>query len=359
MSEEAKVDRKRQTETRELETRHAFLDTQVFWKLRHNPANRALRLVAQHVAGHRLVMHTTDITLQEVARQIAEDVEQTRAVLTKATKDVERWRHSVPDIAPMPNLGFETSRQLFAAFHRASRDEWRTTEHTATAHPAIGVFADYFAKRSPFDKAGSKEFPDAFVLHTLEAWCAAHGQRMYVVTMDAAMHRFAEASSHLIPLDTIEELLGAAIASAADEDGEAEAIADALLNAPEFDYRFEQAIGDHMDELILVYGGDLPEGEATGADLGGVIRFVDYRIVSRTATRIGLLVNTDVEINVNVAFENRRYASHDQEDDTWIGSEWDSTVVGADIALELYLEMEIATGEIVGSELIRNEYHVH
>lgn len=303
-------------------------------------------------------MHTSDITLQEVARQIAEDVEQTHAALTKAAKDVERWRHSVPDIAPMPNLGSETARRLFAAFHRASMEEWSATEHRATAYPATCVFTDYFAKRPPFDKPSSKEFPDAFVLHTLEAWCVAHGQQMYVVTMDAAMQRFAEASPHLIPLDTIEELLGAAIASAADDDGDVEPIADALLNAPEFDYHFEQAIGDHMDELILVYRGDLPNGETTGVDFGRVIQFVNYRIVSRTTTRIGLLANTDVEINVDVAFENHRYATYDKEDDVWIGGEWDSTVVGAEITLELYIEMEIATGEIVSSELIRNEYHV-
>lgn len=350
--------RKKQVEPLPLETRHAFLDTQVFRKLRHNPANRALKLLAEQVEAHRLVMHTTDITLQEISRQIAEDVEQSRVALAKARKDLDRWRHTVPDIAPMPDLGSDTAASLFAAFRKASTHEWRAEEHRATARPAADVFADYFARRPPFDTAGSKEFPDAFALQALEAWCASNGETMYVVTKDAAVLRYATASKLLHPLETIEELLGAAERSADGEDGDAQALADALLNLPEFDSRFEQALEPLIEGLEIVYVGDLPDGETTGASFGGTIHFVDYQIVSRTSGRIGLLVNSDVEIDVDVAFENRRYAAYDREDDVWIGAEWDTTVVKAAITLELYLEMEVTNGEIVKTELIRNEYYV-
>jgi hypothetical protein len=350
--------RKRPAEALPLETRHAFLDTQVFRKLRHNPANRALKLLADQVEAHRLVMHTTDITLQEISRQIAEDVEQSRVALSKARKDLDRWRHTVPDIAPTPDLGPDIAASLFAAFCKASRDKWRAEGHRATAHPATDVFADYFARRPPFDTAGSKEFPDAFALKALEAWCAANGETMYVVTKDAAVLRYAAASKLLHPLETIEELLGAAERSADGEDGDVEALADALLNLPEFDYRFEQALEPLIEGLEIVYVGDLPEGETTGVSFRGTINFVDYQIVSRTSRRIGLLANTDVEVDIDVAFENRRYAAYDREDDVWIGGEWDTTVVKAAITLELYLEMDLANGEIVKTDLIRNEYHV-
>jgi len=69
-------------------------------------------------------------------------------------------------------------------------------------------------------------------------------------------------------------------------------------------------------------------------------------------------VNSDVKINIDVAFENRRYAAYDREDDVWIRGEWDKTVDNAAITLELYLAMDVARGEIVKTGLIRSEYHV-
>jgi hypothetical protein len=55
-----------------LASRHIFLDTQVYRTLDHNPANRALALLKEQVNSHRVVLHTTDITLLEVRRQIRE-----------------------------------------------------------------------------------------------------------------------------------------------------------------------------------------------------------------------------------------------------------------------------------------------
>jgi hypothetical protein len=48
-----------------LASRHIFLDTQVYRALGHNPANRALALLKEQVNSHRVVLHTTDITLLE------------------------------------------------------------------------------------------------------------------------------------------------------------------------------------------------------------------------------------------------------------------------------------------------------
>jgi hypothetical protein len=129
----------------------------------------------------------------------------------------------------------------------------RAKKHEAISHPADAVFADYFDRKPPFDKGG-KEFPDAFALKALDAWCARQGERMYVVTQDAAMQRYVERSPHLLLLPTIEELPASARESV-EPGGDAEAIADALLNATEFDDYLYEAIESHADELILDYDG--------------------------------------------------------------------------------------------------------
>lgn len=348
-----------------LATRHAFLDTEVFHKLKHNPANRALQLLAGHIADRRLVLHITDITLSEVSRQIAEAVEATRAEVSKARKDLNRWRHTVPDIAPMPDLGDDTARRLFAAFRKTAEVDWRVKEHKATLYPADVVFADYFKRKPPFDAAGSKEFPDAFVLHTLEAWCKANKERMYIVGKDAAMTRFAQLSEYLIGIGSIDELLASASASeeasgtaSGEEFEDTEALADALVNAPEFDFYFEEALEARIHQLILIYEGDLPEGEVADFAFGGEVNSFSYQIASRTRERIGLLVGSPVLLTVDIGYEDRKFAAYDKEDDVWIGAEWETTQIEPYVGLELYLELEIASGKIASLEFIRNEYYV-
>jgi hypothetical protein len=350
------VTKKKQVESKPLETRHAFLDTQVYHKLKHNAANRALAILAEHVAEHRLVLHVTDITLLEVKRQIAEEVEKTRTALARIEKDLTRWRHTVSEIGPVPVLDGVTAERLFSMLDAFLVTACRVKKHEAMA-PVEAVFADYFARKPPFDK-GSKEFPDAFALKALEAWCANNNESMYVVTQDAAMQRHVDDSPYLLLLPSIEELLASASGSA-ELDGNAEAIADALLNAPEFDSHLEEAIDSHIDELILDYQGDLPKGEVTDVKFEGVIQFLDFRIVARSSNRISLVVSADTEITADVVYEDRRLAMYDSEDGVWIGADWESTEVANSIALEMYIELEIATGCIVTSELLRTEYPIN
>lgn len=104
------AEKKKQKTATPLETRHVFLDTEVYNKLKHNAANRALTLLAEHIAAHRIVLHVTDINLAEIKRQIAEEVEQTRAALTRIEKDLTRWRHLDSSITQVPNVDASSER---------------------------------------------------------------------------------------------------------------------------------------------------------------------------------------------------------------------------------------------------------
>ena len=340
-----------------LETRHVFLDTEVYHKLKHNAANRALKLLAEHVAEHRIALHVTDITLAEINRQIVEDVEQSHAALARVEKDLKRWRFADGSIGAIPILTDATAHALFGALGSFLKDDCRAQTHEAMTYPTTEVFADYFDRKPPFDKGG-KEFPDAFMVKTLDAWCAAHGERMYVVTNDKAMQRYVDASQRLLLLPNLDDVLAAARATA-EPDGGAEVIADELLNAPNFDDNLERAIDLHVEDLIIDYAGDLPEGEVTDVTFEGVIQFLDYRIVAKTGNRLSMLFNIDTEINASVAFEERHLAMYDREDDQWIGAEWETTEVKDGITLEMFVEIEIPSGRFVNSELLRTEYTIY
>jgi hypothetical protein len=82
-----------------LVSRHIFLDTQVYRALGHNPVNRVMTLLKEQVTSHRVVLHTTDITLAEVRRQIRESVFARQRELGAIEKDIARWRKSAPKAA--------------------------------------------------------------------------------------------------------------------------------------------------------------------------------------------------------------------------------------------------------------------
>jgi PIN domain len=191
-----------------LASRHIFLDTQVYRALGHNPANRALALLKEQVNSHRVVLHTTDITLLEVQRQIRERVLARQRELTEIERDLAQWRKSAPKAAPAIEFDAEAlSTELFRQFEWFLRHECQAEVHRALAVAPAAVFETYFDRKPPFDKEVSKEFPDAFVIEALRQWCREQGDRTYVVTEDKAMTRAVSADGHLLALKDIHEVL--------------------------------------------------------------------------------------------------------------------------------------------------------
>ncbi len=251
-----------------LETRHVFLDTQVYRALGHNPENPALKTLRDHIQAHRVVLHTTDITLFEVKRQLLEAVQTRARELGAIEKDLRRWRKQAPNATPNRVLEIDAAavgEELFGQFRSFITQECRAKLHNAlTSVSAQEVFQSYFARQAPFDREDSKEFPDAFVVAALSKWAASSGDKIHVVTGDGAMGRAANADPNLLSLKTIQEVLSRA---AAQMGPEAEAIAEALLNAPGFDATFERLLQAGVKNAAFIYAGDLAEGEAYEGEL--------------------------------------------------------------------------------------------
>jgi hypothetical protein len=101
--------------------------------LGHNPANRALALLKEQVNSHGVVLHTTDITLLEVRRQIRERVLARQRELMVIERDLAQWRKSAPNAAPTRAIEFDAevlSTELFRQF------EWFFAPRM---HPALAV----------------------------------------------------------------------------------------------------------------------------------------------------------------------------------------------------------------------------
>lgn len=342
-----------------LLTRHVFLDTQVYHALKHNPANPALLALKQHISAHRVVLHTTDITLLEVKRQIREAVLARAREVGEVEKDFRRWRKQAPKTAPASMPQFDANvvgEELFARFHWFIAHECGAEVHHAlNIVSSEAVFTTYFDRKAPFDGKDSKEFPDGFMIAALIQWAESTGNKVHVVTRDGAMGRAAEADPNLLPLKDIQEVLARA---ATDLGPEAEAVADSLLNHPAFDSTFDRLLQVQMKEAVYVYTGELPEGEAYEGQLVAIEEVGDWSVVGLSDKRVSLILDARVKVRVEVQYEDRDSASYDREDDRWFGAEDAAVGVEDDAEIEVLVEIDRTSGEVVGGKLLTSEIDI-
>lgn len=342
-----------------LETRHVFLDTQVYRSLGHNPENPALKTLKDHVKAYRVVLHTTDITLLEVKRQLLEAAQTRARELGAIEKDLRRWRKQAPNATPERVLEIDAAaigEELFQRFHSFIARECRAEMHDALSTVSgEEIFRSYFARQAPFDREESKEFPDAFAVAALSKWAASSGDKMHVVTGDGAMRRAANADPNLLPLKTIQEVLSRA---AAEMGPEAEGIAEALLNTPAFDTSFERLLQAQVKDAVFIYIGDLAEGEAYEGELTEIEQVGDWSIVGLSDRRVSLILDTTIKVLVEVQYEDRDSASYDREDGVWIGAEDAAMQVEDEAEIEVLVEIDRVSGEVVGGELLTSEINV-
>jgi hypothetical protein len=341
-----------------LSTRNVFLDTQVYHGLGHNPANPALTTLKEQIEAHHVVLHTTDITLLEIKRQIREQVLVLHRELARIEKDLQRWRKQVPKFAPTAPPDFDAealSATLFARFKAFLLTECQATAHQALRVAPEVIFTKYFDRKPPFDREDSKEFPDAFVIETLARWADARDDKVHVVTADKAMIRAAEADPHLLPLKSIHDVLTRA---AADLGPEAEAVAGEFLNRPAFETTLARLLEVPMKEATYLYTGDLTEGEAYEGELLEIVAVGDWSVVSLNAQRISLILDVTARVRVEVQFEDYDSATYDREDDHWYGVENGSTRVEDDVNVEIVVEVNRVSGEVVSAKVLTNEIGV-
>ena len=341
-----------------LSTRNIFLDTQVYRELGHNPANPALITLKEQIDAHRVVLHTTDITLLEVKRQIRERVLAHQRELGKLEKELRRWRIQAPKSAPKLALEFDPeilSSELFVCF-RNFLHECRVQMHYAliTVDPEV-IFTKYFGRKPPFDGENSKEFPDAFVIEALAHWAEQQDHKVHVVTADEAMTRAASAHPNLLPLKTIHDVLTRA---AADLGPQAETTAGKLLSQPAFDITLGKLLKAQMKEIAYVYTGDLADGEAYEGEFVAIKGTGDWSVVGLNDQRISLILNVRVQVRVEVEFEDRDNAIYDREEGRWFGGENASTQVEDEVDVEVLADVSRTSGEVIGGKVLTSEIDI-
>lgn len=344
-----------------LETRHVFLDTQVYRNLRHNPANRALTLLREQIEAHRIVLHTTDVTLMEVKRQIRESVIAHSRELGKLEKDLAQWRKASPDKGPSAPITMDVdmlAEEMFEQFRLFLLRDCRAVSHEALSIPAGYVFGRYFRREPPFHGDDSKEFPDAFALEALSRWCERERESLYVVSKDGAMLKAADDHPSMLTMPTLHQVLASASADL-DPNGDAETLAEATINSQDFDGSFEAAMQDQIRSMVFIYAGELTKGEAYQGELLSVEEIDGWTVVGLSDGRITLILSAAVRVNVEVQYEDREDAIYDREDDVWFGVESGSTEVEEEVRLEVLVDLDRARGAVLEARILTPEVTIY
>ena len=169
------------------------------------------------------------------------------------------------------------------------------------------------------------------------------------------MRRAVDADPHLLILDSIQDVLSRATAEVGPE---AETIADALLNHPAFDSTFTRLLTKQMTEATFIYTGDLAEGEAYEGKLLRIDQVGNWLVVSLTEQRVSVILDVTAEVQVEIQYEDRDGAIYDREDDRYYGAENASVYIEEEVEIEVFVEIDRASGEVVDGKVLTSEIDI-
>lgn len=324
-----------------LETRNIFLDTEVFRSYGHNLNAKHMKVLGGYIADGVFVLHTTDVTLREICRQLSDMERELTNRANKVSKELTRWnsryrsdQHRLPVPDPLVGLG-EPSR-AYRDFEWVVRYDWQANEHSSFNLPIGPVLDRYFDRQPPFDAEGSKEFPDAFALLALEHWCAAKQERIYVVSNDKAVLRAAGESDHLIGIDSLDRLLGL-VASA--EDHEMADTVSAAFEKRSLLNQIRDSLSSNIGLVGWIYVGDLYDGEVLSMEIVELEDSEDITILRVDQDQVACVAIVNLLILAEISYTDLSFALWDGEDKRYYGAEPAVTEIKSSVAAKVFVEL--------------------
>jgi len=193
-----------------LGTKNVFLDTQVFIGINFNYQHNAFVEFIKLASSARINYYTTYITKEEIKSNIKKKIDETHSAFNSFQKDAKILRNSkfqwVRTMFDKPDYNAFQS-DLIKQYEDFER-ETNVKEIGIVQTDIKEIFTNYFEINPPFDNGEKKyEFPDAFVISSIELWAKNNDEKIYVISADKGIQNALEDSNHLIYLKTINEFI--------------------------------------------------------------------------------------------------------------------------------------------------------
>ena len=325
-----------------LETRDVFVDTEVYRRCDHNVNAKLMTILGEYVKDGIFVLHTTDITLREVRRQVQAKERELRRRADGMARDLRRWNtryRRKESHLPVPDvLGEATDPSAaYRDLEWTIRREWDAQEHRAAELKVGPVLDRYFDRKAPFDSEGSKEFPDALALFALEHWCARLARRMYVVSNDGGVLRAARDSEHFIAMDGLDGLFGLVVSAGTHDVAEK---VDVALADDSTLIGLRETLNDGLGEVGWLYQGDRTDGDVLDAVIEDLTEIGEVRILRVDLDHVACIVEVELSVSAQVEYADLELAWWDKEDQRYYGEEYVTTEIEENVGTRIFVELK-------------------
>ncbi len=281
-----------------------FLDTETYMARNFQFDSGVLRALQSHLEEDDCHLLITDVNVREIRRHMKRKSVEAHTVITKVKKDAMILRNT--ETLPWHKIFTPvTADEIYAALETKFQAFLDNTSVEVVATNTVNidtVFDAYFDESPPFATSGKKaEFPDAFVLHAIDAISKRRGHKLYVISEDRDVKSFCALRENLISIGRLDELLALVVKNT-------ERLAEPAKFAEEFFSDWKEAIDKNIKKQLMNAEFEIDndmEENLFEAEVDNVeIESVDY--LSRNLTDVSkedatfeLIVRTSLVVTIN------------------------------------------------------------
>lgn len=315
-----------------------FIDTSVFIAENYFAPGNRINALAKLAIEQKIRIVTSEITRQEILKHIQTDVRQSLKAfgkncrILKNREELYKWYKSTSK-----DIELEHTIGLFEKF--LANTHTRILDYYYCEN-AEKVFTDYFQHRKPFGEGKKKdEFPDAFVLTSLEKYSEEQHQEVIVLSEDGDMKGY---ESRRLIYEDYGKYVSRKVAEGVALDGMARTLRDDKMVIVR---EIADAATEYLDDSRLYLTSlDITEVSYLSVDKVDVdFNEGNYEIISVNDNYIELEIEPKITFKVDVDYVDYDNAVYDREDGVWYGTEDEKCEVDAAATVRATLRYYQAT----------------
>jgi hypothetical protein len=193
-----------------MKSRNLFLDANVYIEKQYNFEAKIFERISHLTNFNSIQLLVSKIIINEVMengkRHLTEEVSRFNSSVQKMSLVKRVSKTSVPS-----GLSSDEEKELVENFVESLEDFFFSYRYTVLDDYLIdtrSVFHTYFKKHPPFSSKKKHEFPDAFVLLSIERWADRNQEFVAVVSKDKDWIDFCNKSKSLHHYETLEGYVG-------------------------------------------------------------------------------------------------------------------------------------------------------
>lgn len=328
---------------KQIDTHYIYLDTSIFIKENFFAGNK-LKAFLKHSENSDIELLITDITLNESIANLVKSARESYSALKRALKEIDTKSKLFKNIDSLNYLfqlhdtfAFEKElATLLDLFRQQIKNYFDIID--LDSEVSLKVIADYFNQNPPFKDGKKKsEFPDAFVLNSLDAWCKKRGEKVYVVSDDDDIISYK--SDYLIPIKHYDKLLDQ-ISYTYSDDNIHPKVEDLITKSEE---DIIQAIKEEFLKEFPFDGFDQHQGFEYQInslyEINAHIKTYSVLYFNYTTASVELIV--PIDYNMDVSYEDKSMGWYDKEDDMWYNTESYRETLSSETILKVLIKVTI------------------